>query len=239
MPLTIVDPGAIPDTLNVLLYGPSGSGKSTAAFRSPGPVLYVNADGPDALKFLRRKYGSTQISEVTASGPSLNEVLLTLRGEHPFRTVVLDTISAIYTVLLEERSKGGRPTLPQHGDVGVAIERFCRELRDLPVNGVLLCEEYGVKDESSGVIERLPYTGTNNPALGGKLIEMAGVVGYCGRVTPQDGNPLPRYMATLVDAPGRRGKDRTDALGVARDLDLTDWIQTAAAPQPAELQEAA
>lgn len=230
MALTIVDPGAIPDTLNIFLYGPSGCGKSTAAFSAPGPILYVNADGPDALRYPRRRYGSDGVHEVTAGSAALNEVLLTLRGDHIYRTVVLDTLSAIYTVLLEERAKGGRPTLPQHGDVGTAIERFCRELRDMPVNGVLLAQEFGVKDESSGVIERLPYTGTNNPALGGKLIEMAGVVGYCGRVAPQDGGK-PRYMATLVDAPGRRGKDRTDSLGTSRDLNISEWIEAAMAAE--------
>lgn len=243
MTLTFVEPGEIPDTYNIMLYGPSGSGKSTAAASAPGPILYLNADGPDALRFPRRQHGSTKIREVTVTGADvLTDVLLLLRhiqghdGEGP-QTVVLDTLSSVYTTILEDKAKGGRPTLPQYGDTGTAIERFCREVRDMPVNLVVLAEQFSVKDESTGIVERVPYSGTSNPALGEKIVEMMSVVGYCGRVAPAGEKGKPRYVATLVDAPGRRGKDRTDALGTHRDLDLTEWIETAK-ELPAPVEEA-
>lgn len=243
MTLTFVKPGTLGSTANILLYGPSGCGKSTAASTAPGSILYLNADGPDALRYPRRVVGNDKLAEVTVDGAAaMNEAILALRGKHPFKTVVLDTLSSIYTVLLEEKARGGRPTLPQYGDVGTAIERFCREARDMPINVVLLAEEFGIKDDSTGVIERLPYTGTSNPALGTKLIEMMTIVGYCGRVAPQTADQKPRYMATLVDAPGRRGKDRTDALGAARDLDISEWLAAAnasATPTTPEQLEAA
>lgn len=240
MTISFVSPDEIPDTINILLYGPSGSGKSTAAASAPGPILYLNADGPDAMKYPRRRHGSDKIREVTVdSGSVLNEALLMLRNGAGFKTVVLDTFSAIYTALLEEKSKGGRPTLPQYGDVGTALERFCHELRDTPVNFVVLTQPMSVKDESSGVIEKVPYTGTSNPALGNKIVEMMTVVGYCGRVAPQHDGDGPRFMATLVDTPGRIGKDRTDSLGTARDLDLTEWIETAGAAYREPALEAA
>jgi hypothetical protein len=238
--IRFVEPGEIPDTCNILLYGPSGSGKSTAAASAPGPILYLNADGPDALRYPRQRYGNEKMREVAVTdGKVLNEALIMLRQGGGFATVVLDTFSAIYTVLLEEKAKGGLPTLPQYGDVGTALERFVREVRDLPVNFVVLCQEFSVKDESTGVIERLPYTGTNNPALGTKVIEAMTIVGYCGRVAPQEAGSA-RYMATLVDVPGRRGKDRTNTLGTARELDLTEWIATASGdPGPEEMEAAA
>lgn len=238
--IQFVDPGEIPDTYNILLYGPSGSGKSTAAASAPGPILYLNADGPDALRYPRRRHGHEKIREVAVTdGQVLNEVLIMLRNGASFSTVVLDTFSAVYTALLEDKAKGGRPTLPQHGDVQTALGRFVKEVRDMPVNLVVLAQEYQDRDESSGVIERVPYMGTKNPALATKVIEDMTIVAYCGRVTPQDGGK-PKYMATLVDVPGRRGKDRTDALGAARELDLTEWVNTASGDTGAEdMEEAA
>lgn len=237
--IEFVEPGAIPDTVNILLYGPSGCGKSTAAASAPSPILYLNADGPDALRYPRRRFGHDKFKEIPIAGAaSMNAALLLLREpDHGIRTVVLDTLSSIYTVLLEEKAGGGRPSLPMHGDVGVAIERFVREVRDMPVNMILLAQDLPLTDEASGVIERLPYTGTKNPAAGTRLIENMTIVGFCGRHQPQDGGK-PRYMATLIDMPGRRGKDRTDSLGAARVLDLSEWIATAAAPVTVEIQEA-
>lgn len=220
----------VPETLNILLYGPQGSGKSAGAASAPGPILYLNADGPDALRYGRKKYGHEKFNEVVVtSGRQLDEVLLMLRNGATFGTVVMDTLSAIYTALLEEKAKGARPTLPMYGDVGKQIERFCRELRDTPVNFVVLAQPVPVKDETTGVIERTPASGTSNPALGNTVAEMMTIVGFCGRVAAADGSGA-RYMATLVDAPGRIGKDRTDSLGIAAELDLSKWVERANAP---------
>jgi hypothetical protein len=231
--ISFVDPKTIPDTYNILLYGPSGSGKSTAAASAPGPILYLNADGPDALRYPRRKHGNEKIREAAVtSGQVLNEVLIMFRnGGGGFKTVVLDTFSAVYSALLEDKAKGGRPTLPQHGDVQTALGRFVKEMRDQPVHLVILAQEHTDKDESSGVIERVPYMGTKNPALANSVIENMTIVGYCGRVAAQEGTGA-KYMATLVDVPGRRGKDRTNALGTARELDLSEWVTAAQSPVP-------
>lgn len=221
--------------LNTILYGREGTSKTTGALSAPGPVLVLNAEGPNAVMFARERYGDDHIREVEVTGRDvLTQTILYLRdGGDGARSVVVDSLDALHKTLLEERAAGpdgrpGKPTLPQYGDVTTDIERFARALRDLPVNVVLVAHELAVKDEEAGHFERTPFTGTSNPALGVRLMEMYDVVGYCGVIQPPDGQVgEEQYVAQLVDANGRRGKDRTARLGKARELNLTEWLAAA------------
>jgi len=226
MSLDFVDPTDHPPALNIVLYGPPGSSKTTGALSAPGPILYLNAEGANAAMFARRLHSDTEIREVVIEkGDTLNEALLYARAGNGIKTVVLDSLGAIFQAVLEGYTGGGKPTLPQYGDTTTAIERFARALRDLPVNVVLIAHEQAVKDEVSGQFERLPFTGTNNPALGVKLMAQADVVGYTGRIEGDEENPEPRYVAQLFDAGGRRGKDRTDSLGQFPELNISAWVE--------------
>jgi len=43
-----------PETMNCLLYGSPGAGKTTGAATAPGPIVWVNLDGSNALVSLGR-----------------------------------------------------------------------------------------------------------------------------------------------------------------------------------------
>jgi hypothetical protein len=134
-------------------------------------------------------------------------------------------------VLLEEISGDGPNKIQHYGDVNTMLERFARSLRDLPLNVVLVAHEEIADVE--GEIVRRPVTGGKKlPEI---LMAMMSVVAYCGVVAETDSTPR-RYVGQLVQANGRRAKDRSDTLGKARDLDLSEWITTMrgeATPPPA------
>lgn len=235
MSLEFVKPTDRPTTIDALLYGAEGVGKTTGALTAPGPILLLNSEGANAARFARELYGDEHVREVAVTGRKvLEDAILYLRdGGDGVRSLVLDSLDATHRVLLDERAQGGKPTLPQYGDVGTDLERFCRTARDLPVNVVLVAHELSAKDDESGQIERTPFTGTSNPALGVKLMAMVDVVGYCARVEPPDGQGGDaRYMAQLITANGRRGKDRTGRLGKTRELNVGEWLATSARPLP-------
>lgn len=224
-PLSFVTPGDTPATLNTLLYGPPGTGKSVAACSAPGPILYVNSEGPTALLKARQLNPKTEIREVAfENAATLDQTYLYLKDHGgKERTVVLDTIGEAHRALLDSYG-GERPTLQQYGDVNLKIERFVRALRDLPINVVLVAHEQ--IDDQDGALTRRPLTGGKK--LPEVVMAMVDIVAYTGVVTGKD-DAAPTYWGQVIEAEGRRCKDRSGALGEARQLDLTDWISTATA----------
>lgn len=216
-------------TVNVLLYGGPKVGKTLGAASSPGPTLYINADLPNATRKAHEKY-PTSIFEVRFEGM---QTLIDATHEveaGKWTTVVLDTAGEAYRVLLEEFSgRAVRPSLPLYGDTSTHIERFCRRMCELPVNFVVVCHEIDDKDESSGVIEKMPFTGTSKTKLGTKLMGMVDIVGYCG-VSEVEGEGA-QYLAQLLPVNGRRGGDRFDVLGKVRSTDLSEWIEAINKPE--------
>jgi hypothetical protein len=222
--------------MNTLLYGPPKVGKSTGAASAPGPVLYLNGDTPNAVRFAHAKFGNA-IREVRVKGlQTLVDATAAIKAGD-FASVVIDPISDVYRVLLEDMSNRAlSPSLPTYKDVGTHLERFCRMLCEEPVNAVLVCHDVPVQDESTDEIERLPYTGTNKTTLGQKLMGMVDVVGYCGvKVEGEGDDQAVRYMAQLINGGGRRGGTRFDVLGTAREVDLSEWSKLATdAPKPVQ-----
>ena len=208
---------------NVLLYGPPKVGKTNGACTAPGKVALLNCDLPNATWFARSRH--PQVDEIVFEGyATIKEIGVAInQGSFPYDTVIVDPVNELYRLILEGVSKAAvSPPLPAYQATGVHVERFCRGLcRSPDVNAVFVLHELPVKDEATGNFERLPNTGTSNPALGQKLMGMVDVIGYCG-VQVDEGEP--RYMAQTLPGGGRRGGDRFNVLGAVREVDLTEWF---------------
>lgn len=217
-----------PSSFNVLLYGPTGSGKSTAAASSPGPILWVNAEGRNALAFPKRVAAERGVAvhEVAirrniSPRPILRNVIEHLRSgvEPRVATVVIDTVAKVRDGLIRDMvSPGAKNTMQQFGEVAKVLEDFVVLMRDLPVNVVLLCHE-DISDVDSERIIR--------PLIGGALTEKIpsemDIVAYCGVWKDETGTS--QYLGQLVEGRGRRAKDRSGgALGQTRALDLSEWL---------------
>jgi hypothetical protein len=228
--LTFIDPPAAPDSFNVLLFGPVKQGKSTAAATSPGPLLWVNAEGPNSLDYARKiaRERGTQILEVRIeqSGDArelLREVLRYVKtptGPAP-ATVVVDTIGKVREALARQLvTPGSSKSMQQWQQVATVLREFVRVLRDAPVNLVLIAHE-SVEDAEDERIVR--------PLIGGVLTEEipgeVDVVAYVGTAIDDETGEV-SYLGQLAPARGRRTGDRSGGLGRVRPLDLTEWLET-------------
>lgn len=232
-PLLFTAPPAVPDTFNVLLFGKPKSGKSTAAATAPGPILWLNAEGPGALGYARKVAAQrgTEIHEVMIGtkaitpDPSavLQQVYRHVRDglEPRVQTVVVDTLAKVRDALIAQIVvKGSKNSLPQYGEVADKLGGFINALRDLPVNLILLAH-VDVKDGEDGRIV--------DPLIGGALTEKVpgevDVVSYTLAVPDEDG--VHRYYGQVVEGRGRTCGDRSGGLaadGSLRLLDLTEWL---------------
>lgn len=226
--LSFVEAPAAPDTFNVLLYGPVKQGKSTAAATAPGPLLWVNAEGPNSLDYARKiaRGRGTQILEVRIEQASdvrdlLRQVLRYVKapdGAAP-ATVVVDTIGKVREALARQLvTPGSNKSMQQWQQVATVLREFVRVLRDAPVNLVLIAHE-SVEDAEDERIVR--------PLIGGVLTEEipgeVDVVAYAGTAIDDETGEV-SYLGQLAPARGRRTGDRSGGLGRVRPLDLTEWL---------------
>ena len=122
-PLTFVEPTEVEPTMNILLYGPPGTGKTMGAATAPGPILWLNAEGPGAIRLARETHGD-KIREVALEGMSdFDEAYLYLLSDEgkEIKTLVVDTLGEAYQIFFNEIEGPRKDHLKNHGAVKGAV----------------------------------------------------------------------------------------------------------------------
>jgi hypothetical protein len=224
-------------TRNVLAFGPPKSGKTLmAALTPPGPVMYLNADLPNATYLAHQRAKEGQFLELEFEDKAnpvfslvqeLESAANTGKFKGKVQTVAIDPVGELYMRLLRELSDNAiSPSLPTYQAVQTFIERMVKALCICPdVNVVVVAHDLPVKDEGTGKVERLPATGTTNPALGRKMMGWVDINAYVKAVDNEGGG---RTFGAVV-------ADRFDVLARQQsELNLGSWFEqlnAAGAPQ--------
>lgn len=208
----------IPPYINMLIYGDPGVGKtvlagSASAVEALAPVIYIDVEG--GTLSLRERFPEVKVIRIKTFN-DLGKVFEELaRGNHGYKTVVLDSISEIqkfgmYAVMKRalENDPDRDPDLPGIGEWGKNTEqmrRFIRAFRDLPMNTIFLALGATDQDKRGNKLTK--------PALSAKLSnEVAGfldVVCYMYKKTIDQ--EVSRYLLT-AGTDEFIAKDRTDRL---------------------------
>lgn len=218
--LTVTSVSEVPPFINMLVYGDPGVGKTVLAgsaseVEALSPVIYVDVEG--GTLSLRERYPDVHVVRVKSFNDfgKLFEELR--RGQHGYKTVVLDSITEIQKFGMYEVMKRALdndpdrdPDLPGIGEWGKNTEqmrRTIRAFRDLPMNTIFLGLAATDQDKKGNRLTK--------PALSAKLAsEVAGfldVVCYMYKKTDKDTDEVKRLL--LTDGTDEYiAKDRTDKL---------------------------
>lgn len=227
-------PEAPVEHVNFGLYGRPGVGKSSAAVTAPGPILYVNAEGSNALAFPRKiaaergaVIAEVRLDERSDVAEVLRGVVAHVRGGHEpvVQTVVVDTVGKIRDLLASHMvDQASKKSMQQWQAVTKIIRGFVQTLRDEPVNLVLLAHEDRVESDDAPTEIRPGFGG----ALAEQLTRELDVLAYLGRVPATEDAPE-QFVGQLAPANQRIAKDRSNGLGRTRPVDLSEWIDAFAA----------
>jgi len=172
---------------NCILYGAPGAGKTTCAATAPGPVLFLDCDqgllalqnpDPELVKTLGIDLEKLYFEPIT-SFDDLVAVITRVASEckqQPgwWGTIVLDNLTELQRVLLNDLLRQQERTLPQLQDWGIILLRMqaiVRSLRNLPVNTIFIAHE---RETDQGI----------GPALSGRIAEeLPGYVDLMARYT--------------------------------------------------------
>ena len=214
--------------LNMMIHSPGGHGKTTfcaTACDDPrtSPVLFLGFEGGIAIRVAEKDPSTYTLKEIRSIA-EFNQIYEYLKkGDHPYKSVVLDSVTEIQklglfefvygTAGVEKAFKGDLLNIKQAeiqhwGKSMNQMSMLIRFFRDLPIHSFFTALTQVQKDEQTG---RISHT----VALPGKQADeipgIPDIVGYLG-VAPTQQDPTKRVMVLQPD--GRLVcKDRTDALG--------------------------
>lgn len=153
-------------SLSILVHADTKVGKSTFANTAPAPRLLLDAEA--AARFLsgRKILWDPMTEEPPKADGSWDTCVVNVRdysvmlkayewlnsGQHPFRSVIIDSISEVQTKVKEQLEGEGRMTQQLWGDLLNSMERLIRGFRDLtehpikPLEAVVLTAMTQLRD---------------------------------------------------------------------------------------------
>jgi phage nucleotide-binding protein len=147
MQLYRIDEGDV--LLKLLIYGEFGSGKTWLAGTAADhpalrDILFVTCEGGELTVRGQDMMKTEKIESTRQIQEVLDSLVHQREGYARFRSVVIDSITAVRDIFLEELlSQKGRkldvPTIQEWGLVNVHIRRIVRHFVNLPMNVIFTC----------------------------------------------------------------------------------------------------
>lgn len=232
--------------LSAVIYGDPGVGKSRLSATSPAPRLVIDAEG--SHRFI--KANKIKWNPLTDPVPELGDwdtclvaaldwdtferIYAVLRtGNHPFKSVVIDTLTELQKRLVDDVSGVDQTTQPQWGSILRSMDDYLRKFRDLldhpsnPLTAVIIVAHADFNEK----VDKF------EPLLRGSIKKMLpghfDLIGYMFLSHDEEGNKKRGLLIEQTVKAGRTyvAKDRTDALTIQHgpvidNPDISDMITT-------------
>lgn len=175
-------------SINVMIYGASGAGKTRLCSTISRKIVLSAEAGLLSLASLDCPY--IEIDSIN----TLVEAFEFLYEHEDYDTIILNSLSEIAEIILEEKKASNKDTRQAFGECAIAVTKLVKSFRDCPKNVVMLCKEERVKLDE-GVLYSMLMPGQklcqSLPYLFDEVFRMVLSV-------DEEGNP-DRYIQTISD----------------------------------------
>ena len=208
--------------LSVLLYGPSKVGKSTFCSQAKNALFLATEPGLNALEVYQAPIPTwprflTACAEIEA-------------GEHPFETIVVDTVDNLYRLVVDHvREKLG---IVHESDLGFGkayglihgeFHRALTKLAMLPYGLILVShsEDREVTTRTGKVTRTVPSLPEKARRI---VLDLVDVIAFCDLIEETlDGQPIVRRVIRTKPSPRFEAGDRTGRLPETLNLDFEEF----------------
>ena len=218
--------------VSILLYGPSKIGKSTFASQAPDAIFLATEPGLNALEVYQHPIGNW---------PEFLEACAELaKGEHNFKTVVVDTIDILYRLCadhicqkrgLEHESDGSHGKV--YGLIKNEIYRVLTKLAHLPYGLILIShsQDRDLETRTGTVTRTVP---TLSESFRQIVIGLVDLILYCDVQVEQgeDGTRKYRRVVRTKPSPNYDAGDRFGCLPKVMDLNFQAFAKAFETPKP-------
>ncbi len=229
-------------SLAMILFGEPSSGKSTMCGTAPKPFLVLDTEaGSKYVRAFKNKVKWNPLThhwnEVYKDG--VDAVVVNVldyqtlvqayeylnNTEHPFKTVVIDSLTETQKRLVDAVAGTDSPTLAQWGTIGRHLEDLIRKFRDLT--------EHPKHPIQTVIFTCLAHlnAGQTRPYLKGSLeLSLPAFVDVVAYLYAENVNGEMKHRTLLVPANNIIAKDRTGALvdeygAIVEDANITEWLE--------------
>ncbi len=225
LPSTKTPPKHSLSDVSILLYGPSKIGKSTFASQAPDALFLATEPGLNALEVYQQP--------IKSWNEFLDACAELAKGEHPFKTVVIDTVDILYRLCadhicqkrgIEHESDGSHGKI--YGLIKNEIYRVLTKLAHLPYGLILIShsQERDLETRTGTITRTVP---TLSESFRQVVIGMVDLILYCDVQVEQgeDGTRRHRRVVRTKPSPNYDAGDRFGVLPDVMDLDYNTFAK--------------
>ncbi len=218
MALKGVKPQAIEKRLKAFFYGIAGVGKTTAAISFPFPYLVDTergAENDQYTKILNDKGGA--VFQTSDFEELLNEVNSLSKERHPYKTLIIDPMTVVYSELLDKCAlqKGGTDFGRHYGAAEKKMKHLINLLYRLDMNVIITSHAKTLYGSDLSVIgntfdcyKKLDYSFDLVVEVQKRGIERVGIIKKSRISSFIDGEQFPFNYDQIADRYGREILER-------------------------------
>ena len=163
----------------LLIYGEQGTGKTTFAGTAEGPILFVDCNERGTASIRGQGHKVINISDADQF-ESLYWYLAS--GEHPFKTVVIDTVSNMMDIAMQKvldlDEWEGLPIRKHWGQLTQWGKTWFINYRNLPMHVIFLAQLRRIDEEDAGIDDDYTRVPMLSPAVRAALGAAVDCIGY-------------------------------------------------------------